>query len=163
MQVFRASQHLHHADGSYYATTLPWVCWFQRNWLYFSNMPILGLSIFAMILLLGPLWNKDCIDFMGGKKKIPLNNRSQQFSNMNNSEYEKKSIVSWLVRTKSRNTVIQAYTVYRNSVCVWFHYKTATKYIHIHKFIIISFNTYHAMCFLFKKSLPDTSIIGILK
>lgn len=52
-------------------------------------MPIIGLTIFAMILLFGPLWNKDCIDFMEGEKKVPLN-QSQQFSNMNNSEYENK-------------------------------------------------------------------------
>lgn len=73
MQVFRASQHLYHADGSYYATTSPWVCQFQKNLLYFSNMPIVGLSIFAMILLFGLFWNKGCIDFLGGEK-----NPSQQ-------------------------------------------------------------------------------------
>lgn len=31
-------------------------------------MPIVGLTIFAMILLFGPLWNKDCIDFMEREK-----------------------------------------------------------------------------------------------
>lgn len=79
MQVFRASQHLHHADGSYYATTSPWVCQFQKNLLYFSNMPIVGLSIFATILLFGPLWNKGCIDFLGGEKNLSQQSDSAIF------------------------------------------------------------------------------------
>lgn len=69
---------------------------------------------------------------------------------MNNSEYE-TNLLSWLVRTKSQNIVIQATTVYKNSACVKFHSKTTTKYIHIHKFIITFHSTLIMLCVSYLK------------
>lgn len=101
-------------------------------------MPAVGSSIFAVILLFGSLWSKDCaLILCEGKKKSRLT-ISQQFSNMNNSEHEKKVSFSssGLWGNKSKHSHLSSHCLYKNSVYVRLHCKTTTKFIHIHKLII---------------------------
>lgn len=56
-------------------------------------MPVVGLSVFAIILLFEPLQNKGHVLILCEEKKFLPNHQCQLFSNINHSESEKKILL----------------------------------------------------------------------